>query len=360
LATQINFDSKNITLKLRHDLLYQNFKITDSLQADLNLNYAKKPVTVTGTILASSVQTENSQAAPVPLDYLFQEQLTSYFNGQLDLKIQSLNLPNYRAQNLKSTLEISEVMLKIQGEMDCFKGKVVLDAQIEPKQQSAWMKMNLELRQAQAGSFFDWLQSKNNLKSGNINITFNGQATANSFENWLSQLNGNALIYLRNVVVEDKQFDSRYVSILSAVTKLFFPFTGQNKGKNTLLECGVFRFDITRGLATAHQGIGFQTKELNGFGSLRVDLRDRTLSGAIELSSRDPVLLQVGTFNNLIYIKGTLSEPQVTGSMTTVAMQGGALALGWFTGGLSLIAQKLLTMTQQKQSPCEVVLSPSQ
>ena len=193
------------------------------------------------------------------------------------------------------------------------------------------------------------------MHNGNLEVNFNGVGQGKSLHSVIATLSGKALIYIQELTIEQARIDSRFVDLFSALWKAFTPTQ-----HGTLLQCAVLRFDIAQGQAKAKQSIGMETSDLSILGGGDLNLITKEMNFVFDMYPRSHLNIELGSFNNIVFVKGTIKEPQVSASMQGVIKEGGSIALGIATGGISLIVEKLVKMATQNKSVCQQVLSEGQ
>lgn len=209
-------------------------------------------------------------------------------------------------------------------------------------------EVSIDLEKVVVGTLFKQWDPESKIEGGRLKASLKGITKGKGKKELLAQFNGKAFVEMNNVVINEKSIDSRYVDVFSALWKNVTP-----KSKKTILECGVARFDIANNILNAHTNIGMQTADLNVWGAGQLNLASLELSFLFDIHPRSNVNLEAGSFNNIVYLQGTLEQPKIIASMEGALKELGSVAVGLTTGGLSLIAEKLMKLVTQKESPCE-------
>jgi hypothetical protein len=334
--------SGNTNIKLK------NAKITflkNTLTGELNLSSVNKIKTIQGKLFSQKFEMPSQQ------DNWNFEWLKNV-QGQIDLDINDLFMEKVRASKAKISLKMNNNLLTILPVATIAHGKFSGKFSIQPRDNSNYIKIGFSINDARASDFLKLFAPNAGLTNGNIQVNFDGSGHGVNLQSVMATLFGRTLIYIQELSIDEKRIDSRYVDLFSALWKVFTPTQS-----GTLLRCAVLRFDIQNGQATANQSIGMETDDLSILGGGNIDLASKEINFTFDMQPRSHFNIELGSFNNIVYLKGTLDQPQVSASMQGVVKEGGSVALGIVTGGMSLLVEKLVKMTTQNKSVCQQVLS---
>jgi hypothetical protein len=125
----------------------------------------------------------------------------------------------------------------------------------------------------------------------------------------------------------------------------------------SILSCGVVKFGVKDGLATADKGIAMETDKVNVVGSGTVNLSDERLDLAVMPEAKQGLGIGIGQLvAGLVRVSGTLAKPSVgldeAGAAKSALSVGAALA----TGGLSTLGEALVNRATKDDHPCQTAL----
>ncbi len=209
----------------------------------------------------------------------------------------------------------------------------------------------LSLTSANVVDLVNFLQPQTSVSTGSadLNLALTGQGL--DFTQWLNSITGNGLITVKNVLLANQQWDARLINLYSALWRQF------SLGKNeTNIKCAVMRFNAKNGVLFIEDGIGLDTAEIYALGKGQINLPQDSIKLTFQLYPKSEMNIELGTFRNLVYLQGQLSHPEIKASKMGVIKEGGTAILGIATGGLSLLAEKLINIATHKGSACEYVL----
>ncbi|MGD9591886.1 MAG: AsmA-like C-terminal region-containing protein, partial [Candidatus Berkiella sp.] len=214
------------------------------------------------------------------------------------------------------------------------------------------LQADIDLKSANASNVIKLLDKDSMVDGGTLNLSFKGNTKGNNFKTMISNLSGKAVVYIQNMKLLNKTIDSRHLDLFAAILKSF-----DNKKNETLFECVAIKLDFLNGIAKANQSIALETPDIYAMGAGVLNLRTSKLDFAFNLYPRSNVNIEIGSLDQRVYLKGTIENPQIVLSPKALIKEGGTLALGVATGGLSLLAEKLYKVTTKQSSPCKQVLT---
>lgn len=127
--------------------------------------------------------------------------------------------------------------------------------------------------------------------------------------------------------------------------RLLQVLTGQPQSarKPTRVDCAVVRLPLASGVARVDRSIAIETDQLVASATGEVRLTDETLSLAVRPSARRDVAKAIPLdLASLVVVKGPIADPSLTLDPKGVAAMAMAIGAAGATGGLSMLAERLL------------------
>jgi AsmA family protein len=193
------------------------------------------------------------------------------------------------------------------------------------------------------------------LGGGRSDLSLDVKGQGASLRAVMAGLTGTTLLTVGEGRIRNGALDAAGGDLLTQVAGRLNPL-GPSEGP-TQLQCGVVRFVVKDGIATADKGIAVETAKVYVVGAGIVDLRSEALDIGISPRAREGIGLSVGnTVGGITRVRGTLADPSVgldpVGVARTAASVGAAVA----TGGLSLLGELALEKLTADASPCQTAL----
>ncbi|MFI4937486.1 MAG: AsmA family protein [Candidatus Berkiellales bacterium] len=316
-------------------------KVTQ-VDGTLNIPQLKIP----GNEPASSTRSNGRVFSSLP----FQIPELASLKGEVEVHIDDLIFHQIHMNAAKTNLNLNNHSLQLIAKMNGgdFTAKIVQNRAFN---KNGAFNIEFKFANVNASDFFRQFHPHAVSKGGVFDLQFKGSSYGDSTASVMANLTGKALIKINQLFILNEQIDSSVVDIFAALWSALTP-----KAKGTLIECTVMRFNIQHGLMVAKEGIGMQTSDLYALGGGELNLRSEQLNFMIDLYPRSQANIEIGSFNNIIYVQGTLSQPKIYTTALGVIQEGGTIALGIATSGISLLVEKLVKLATKSQSPCQKVL----
>ncbi len=168
--------------------------------------------------------------------------------------------------------------------------------------------------------------------SGSLFLSTQGR----SIEAMMENLNGAGLLEMGQIKILDSALKIVSSDVLTGILHTLNPFSTKTGSKQTpgytTYDCAVIGFDINDGVVSSDKGIAFQSERFNVGGSGTINLRTEALDIDVKPRARKGLGLSIASMTGGFKVKGTLSEPQLGGSLKglveagTIGAVGGAAA----------------------------------
>jgi AsmA family protein len=121
--------------------------------------------------------------------------------------------------------------------------------------------------------------------------------------------------------------------------------------KPTVVECAVVRLPLKNGVAMVDRSIALETDQLAVSAKGQIRLTDETLELAFRPSPKQGLKINPADLATLVVLKGPLRDPKLALDAKGAAELAAAIGAAGATGGLSLLADRLLRAPAEPQ-PC--------
>lgn len=274
----------------------------------------------------------------------------SGLKGKISLDAKKASIKDIPLQNSRFVFDFNKEKVVVKATAKVFEGdynsQVTVQHLSSAKPQADF---SINIFKANAATMIQHFNPKLKVEGGLGSFEFSGNTPLDNMSSYLDNLNGKAKLYLTNMNLQTKGEYSG--SISDAVVNML------SANKQDKLSCLIAKFVINKGVARSEQRIGLESNHLMGLGSADIDLNSEKLSLLIDFKSKSNSPIELGKFEGAVAVTGTLSEPKVRVESNNMIRQGGSVALGIATGGISLLVESLIGMVQSDRSACEKILS---
>ncbi len=185
-----------------------------------------------------------------------------------------------------------------------------------------------------------------------VNIDVAGRG--DSMAELMAGLSGGIYVAAGKAIIHNQRLERVSGDVVTAVLSTVAMQSSEEK--TTHVRCGVVRVLVKNGLVSVDRTIAMETSRTAKSVSGSIDLKDEGLDLGVDLVGRRGPSLGAGSFSGLVRVRGTMAEPTVgvdaAGIAGAVATVAGAVA----TGGLSLLAQGLISQIAADRSTCRTAL----
>jgi len=193
-------------------------------------------------------------------------------------------------------------------------------------------------------------QFKEKITGGKTDVNIDVKGNGKSVSQIMAGLNGKLLVKIGKGELKDSKTDTESTGLFNMLN----PSATTREG--TLLECGVINFKIKDGIATADRGIAFASNKMNAIGSGTIDLKTEKLDIGITPQAREGAGIDASQLAGLARLGGTLANPKPAVDTQAALKAGVSAGAAIATGGLSLLAQGLLSDPEADEDPCATAL----
>lgn len=361
----VTYQGKEGELSHKGKIVLQSKKNSPQLLASFNINDPKGIKTMEGMVgflyeQENPLFTGKIKLKQWTLSLLNEDQTNLNFlkkikdyEGDLAVEVADLTVDKFKLQNAHLFLKLKKNLMSadLKGTLEQGESINHITVNYNESAPNFSVSANVQLKNAKATEIIKLFDTRATILGGQLNFSFNGNSKGVNVANMLANLNGNATIYIKDLKLINQNIDSSKVDIFAAIFKSF-----NSKKSDTNLECIAIKLDFTNGIASANQSIAIETADLFALGAGSLNLRTQKLDFAFDLQPRSNLNVEIGSLDHVVYLKGTLANPQIETSAKGFIKEGGTLMLGLATGGMSLLAEKLYKVATKNSSPCKQVL----
>jgi uncharacterized protein involved in outer membrane biogenesis len=229
------------------------------------------------------------------------------------------------------------------------RGTVNVDASSDPPA----LKVRLDGTGLSLGAILAAAGLPREVRGGSTEVATDLAMRGHSPHEWASIATGSVRVVAGRATLVNTKIDQAVA--LDALAAAVNPFRARDP--STELVCAVVRFPVANGVARVDRSIAAETDKLGVSASGTLDFREETLDLQINPKVRRGISIDLASLADLVRVTGPFASPRVAidpaGSAKVIASVGAAIG----TGGLSAVAQGLLSWADGSgPGPCQVAL----
>ncbi|MBU3555072.1 AsmA family protein [Polynucleobacter sp. UB-Piko-W3] len=311
--------------------------------------------------IASSVGKSTGLVKPISTQskYFFSDDALPFnllpnANGSIALNMNELKLPNLTAlKDMSGTIAFKGDKIDINN-LKFELGKGQAQAQISLSQISSAapavsmkaLAKGFTLEQVVVSS-----DSSAKVSGGDVQVALNLSGRGKSLHQIVGGANGSA-----QMTVGNARIDSRLLNAAGdlAITIMDTLNPMRKQSNQTVLECAVAYLPVINGMVNVKDSVGVVTDKLNIVLSGAVNLNSEAINLKIDPHQKSGLTTGVD-LGSLVQLEGTLQNPKAGINKEGVVNSAVSIGLGFLTGGMSIAAENVRSMSTKRQ-PCKTAL----
>jgi AsmA family protein len=290
-------------------------------------------------------------ADPLPLQSL------KAADADFDMKIDRLILPNKMpiealAVHVALTggrLEIQPYSSRVGG--GAIAGRLALDAS---SGKTAALATKLDAKGVNLGQVMQQMGHPDLVTGAKTDLAIDVRGGGGSVREVMAGLNGDLLLVMGEGRINNAFLDFLGADLLTQVVEKVNPY--RKTDPQTDQKCGVIKFTVKDGMATADRGIAFESSKMTMVSSGTVNLKTEAIDFSLRPNPRESAGIGAGELVKLMRVRGTLAEPKVGIDELQAAKTALTIGPGLAMSGISALAQRLAGSATPDPSPCATAL----
>lgn len=284
---------------------------------------------------------------PIDWQWLHDYQLNADLQiAELDyagLLFQDVNLP---VTIEEGTLALPAVSAKL-GEGHISGALSIIDEQTGLENQSpVEISATLTVQDAKLDAL--GLFSKEQIEGGLLNIDSKLSLQGNSSQQLANSTRGFVFVDASQSVIKSNSFELIGSDLLMEFLSKLNPFSKEDK--HTDLECAVAYFPIEKGIFDLENAVAIKTSKIVITGDGAIDLSKEELNIKFTPTMRQGVGLNIGSLVKFVKLGGSLTQPRPALDAAGLLTTGLAASVAISTGGVSLLADGLVSKLTNDQA----------
>jgi len=276
------------------------------------------------------------------------------FDADVSVHARKLHIQSMRMDTVKAGMSLAGGRMKFTPKGRLGGGK--FDARLSMDTRSKRPHISLRIRgkgiglgkvseQVYATRFIDGA-------AADVNIELAGRG--NSVRELMASLSGGVYVAAGKAVIDNRKLGKVSGDVVTAV--LGTVAMQGAEAETTHVRCGVVRVPVKNGIVSIDRSVAMETSLAAMSAEGSVDFSNEALDLGVSLVGRSGPSLSAGSFSGLVRVRGTMLEPTVGADAAGIAGAAATVAGAVATGGLSLLAQGLISQIAADRSTCRTAL----
>ena len=312
------------------------------------------------SIASSSGQlTEAAKSSDSQSKYFFSDDALPFnilpnANGSIALNMNELKLPNQTPlKNMSGTIAFKGDKIDL-NDLKFELGNGQAQAQISLAQISS-AAPTISMKAFAKGFTLEQLLVSTNssakMSGGDAQIALNLSGGGKSLHQLVGAANGAAQMTVGNARIDSGLLNAAgdlAVTIMDTLNPM------RKQSNQTILECAVAYLPVINGMVNVKDSVGVETDKLNIVLSGTVNLNSESINLKIDPHQKSGLTTGVN-LGSLVQLEGTLQNPSAGMNREAVVNSALSIGLGFLTGGISIAAENVRSMSTKRQ-PCKTAM----
>jgi len=189
------------------------------------------------------------------------------------------------------------------------------------------------------------------MSGGDAQIALNLSGRGKSLHQIVGAANGAAQMTVGNARIDSGLLNAAgdlAVTIMDTLNPM------RKQSNQTILECAVAYLPVINGMVNVKDSVGVETDKLNIILSGTVNLNSESINLKIDPHQKSGLTTGVN-LGSLVQLEGTLQNPSAGMNKEAVVNSALSIGLGFLTGGISIAAENVRSMSTKRQ-PCKTAM----
>lgn len=276
------------------------------------------------------------------------------FDGEVSVHARKLRIQNVRMDKVKAGMSLNKGQLRFTQSGSLGGGKFKAKLSLDARGKRPHFAMRVRGKAIGLGKVSEQIYDTKLIEGAAADVNIDVAGRGNSAAELMAGLSGGIFLAVGKATIHNKRL--RKVSA-DVVTEVLETVAMQShEDETTHVRCAVVRVPVKNGVVSVDRTIAMETTRAALSASGSIDLRNEGLDLGVDLVGRNGPNLGASSFSGLVRVRGTIAEPEVGADAVGIAGVAATVAGAVATGGLSLIAQGLISQIAADRSTCRTAL----
>ena len=287
-------------------------------------------------------------AAPFPLAWL------NSFDGEVSLHASKLRVQSVQFDKVKAGMALTDGRLQFTPKGRLGGGRFDAGLSVDARGKRPLITLRLRGKRIGLGKVSEQIYGTALIEGAGADVNIEVAGRGNSIQELMADLSGGIYVAAGKAIVHNDRLAKVSGDVVTAVLSTVAMQSADDK--TTHVRCGVVRVPVQNGMVKVDRTIAMETSRAAMSASGSIDLRDEGLDLGVNLVGRFGPNLGASSLSGLVRVRGTIAEPQVGADAAGIAGAAATVAGAVASGGLSLLAQGLISQIAADRSTCRTAL----
>lgn len=276
------------------------------------------------------------------------------FDGEISVHAGKLHIQDMEMDKVKAGMSISDGQLTFTPKGRLGGGDFNAKLSVDVRAKLAYIAMRIRGKGIGLGKVSEQIYAAKLIEGADSDVNIDVVGRGNSVREFMASLSGGIYVATGKALIHNERLEKVSSDVVTAVLSTVAMQSSEEK--TTHVRCGVVRVAVENGVVRVDRTIAMETSRAAMSANGSIDLRNEGLDLGVNLVGRNGPSLGAGSFSGLVRVRGTMAEPEVGADAAGIAGAAATVAGAVATGGLSLLAQGIISQFAADRSTCRTAL----
>jgi uncharacterized protein involved in outer membrane biogenesis len=276
------------------------------------------------------------------------------FDADVSVHARKLHIQSMRMDTVKAGMSLAEGRLKFTPKGRLGGGKFEARLSLDARAKRPHISLRIRGKGIGLGKVSEQIYATKFIDGAAADVNIDVAGRGNSVREFMASLSGGVYVAAGKSVIDNGKLAKISGDVVTAVLGTVAMQSAE--AKTTHVRCSVVRVPVKNGIVRIDRSVAMETSLAAMSAEGSVDFSNEALDLGVSLVGRSGPSLSAGSFSGLVRVRGTLLEPQVGADAAGIAGAAATVAGAVATGGLSLLAQGIISQIAADRSTCRTAL----
>jgi uncharacterized protein involved in outer membrane biogenesis len=285
---------------------------------------------------------------PFPLAWLHA------FDADVSVHARKLHIQDMQMDKVKVGMSLKKGQLRFTPSGRLGGGKFNANISLDARGKRPRIAIRLRGKGIGLGKVSEQIYGTKLIEGARADVNIDVAGRGSSLGELMAGLSGGIYVAAGKATIHNDRLEKVSGDVVTAVLSTVAMQSSEDK--TTHVRCMIVRVPVKNGLVSVNRTIAMETTRAAMSVSGSIDFRNEGLDLGVDLVGRRGLSLSAGSFSGLVRVRGTMAEPEVGADAAGIAGAAATVAGAVATGGLSLLAQGVISQIAADRSTCRTAL----